>query len=406
MLYPFIAIYFSCFFLLRHWNEGNVYLYRILKISNSVDIYSVAFFGLLGVVAGCVRIWSYYYMDEEKNYSRFFSLLARFIACMVLLIFFSNLYITLIGWDGLGLTSFLLVVYYKNRKSLGSGMITALTNRVGDCLLICVLGFCFFKSHLLSLVLLLGLSITKSAQFPFSSWLPAAIAAPTPVRALVHSSTLVTAGVYVLIRYCFLDQNTILFIGRVTILVAGLRACSERDLKKVIALRTLSQLGVMVVSLGAQAKSYCFFHLISHACFKSLLFLCVGTWIHTSYGTQEFRSFIKIESMTYTLFFCVANLSLMGFPFTSGFYRKDIILEALYGGVESWAVVLFLLGIGLTCSYSFKMITFSVRKSAGIILYSIGGFGWSIKLPLLIIGCIRIKTQIMHVRGYGRRNYE
>merc|ERR1712117_553838 len=116
-----------------------------------------------------------------------------------------NIFMTLIGWDLLGLTSFLLVVFYKNRKRLGSGIITALTNRIGDCFIFLLLGFFLIEGRICSLIVILLLSMTKRAQVPFSSWLPAAMAAPTPVRALVHSSTLVTAGVYVLIRYCHQD---------------------------------------------------------------------------------------------------------------------------------------------------------------------------------------------------------
>lgn len=249
---------------------------------------------------------------------------------MVTLIMISNLYLALIGWDGLGVTSFLLVIYYKNRKRLSSGLITALSNRLGDGFFICLLGtLIFFSNRHLSLLLLLFLRMTKSAQIPFSSWLPAAMAAPTPVSALVHSSTLVTAGVYVLIRYGDYDIIAILFIGRLTALIAGVSACLERDLKKVVALRTLSQLGVMIVSIGASEKSYCFFHLLSHACFKALLFICVGVSIHTVFGTQEYRRFGHTSSPTISLLTTVANLSLLGFIFTSGFYRKDGILEAM-----------------------------------------------------------------------------
>ena len=159
------------------------------------------------------------------------------------------------------------------------------------------------------------------------------MAAPTPVRALVHSSTLVTAGVYVLIRYCYSDIRSLLFIGSCTMTIAGIGACAESDLKKVVALRTLSQLGVIIVSLGALEKSYCFFHLISHACFKALLFMCVGACIHSVYGTQDYRSFNKLRPTLYvSLFASVANISLIGFVFTSGFYRKDIILEVLLKG--------------------------------------------------------------------------
>ena len=148
-------------------------------------------------------LWSYYYMDGEPHYRRFLRVVVAFVRSMVLLIFMATLYGTLIGWDGLGITSFLLVIYYKNRKSLGRSIITALTNRAGDAFLLILLGLSLYTAggpHL-CLVLLLLTAMTKRAQYPFSRWLPAAMAAPTPVSALVHSSTLVTAGVYLLLRF-------------------------------------------------------------------------------------------------------------------------------------------------------------------------------------------------------------
>ena len=205
---------------------------------------------------------------------------------------------------------------------------TALINRIGDCFFLCLLGISDMGLHL-SLVFLWLLSITKRAQIPFSSWLPAAMAAPTPVSALVHSSTLVTAGVYILIRYCN-DCRVLIVIGRLTILMAGVVACVESDIKKVVALRTLSQLGVMMVALGAYEKSFCFFHLISHSFFKALLFLCIGLSIHFLYGTQDFRRYNTLSGSVFvSVFLTLSCFSLIGFPFTSGFYSKDTLLEAM-----------------------------------------------------------------------------
>lgn len=272
-------------------------------------------------------------------------------------------------------------------------MITGLTNRLGDSFLICLLGLSIRQgAHLLSLALTILLSITKSAQLPFSSWLPSAIAAPTPVRALVHSSTLVTAGVYVLIRYCQYDASTIMFIGSCTILMAGLRACAESDLKKVVALSTLSQLGVMMVSIGALEKSYCFFHLISHATFKALLFICIGTCIHTVFGTQDYRSFNLLHtSMFHSVLAMVANISLIGFIYTSGFYRKDRILEILYKSeCNAWTLIFFLVGIGFTTCYSMILLS-SIILAGGFSRSSslrVGGHNWTVKGPFLVIGIL------------------
>ena len=390
-------------FSLNYCHESYVYLFRYLTLGGRFDHYSTSFFLLLGLVSGRVVLWSYYYLDSERAYNRFIFLLLSFIISMVMLIFFSNLFVALIGWDLLGVSSFLLVIFYKNRKRLGSGIITALSNRIGDCILICVLGLSLYQGSALILLLTILLRITKSAQFPFSAWLPAAMAAPTPVRALVHSSTLVTAGVYILIRFCLTSTEPLLLFGRFTILLGGTCACAERDLKKVVALRTLSQLGVMIISLGALEKSFCFFHMICHACFKALLFICVGVCIHSIYGTQEYRRFNKLFFiMPVSVFFTVANLSLMGFIFTSGFYRKDIIIEVLMKNeLVSWTIIIFLFAVGLTSCYSIKILanTILLNHLTSTPLVSLGSNRWQVKSPILLLGFSRI------ILGCSYRNH-
>jgi len=332
-------------------------------------------------------------MDGEPYYRRFLSVVVAFVRSIVLLIFMSTLYGTLIGWDGLGITSFLLVIYYKNRKSLGRSLITALTNRVGDAFLLVLLGLSLYPrggGHL-SLVLLLITAMTKRAQYPFSRWLPAAIAAPTPVRALVHSSTLVTAGIYLLLRFNSSGTEWLLSLGSVTLLIAGLCACGEIDIKKIVALSTLSQLGVMAVALALSLKALSFFHLITHAIFKALLFICVGVGIHTVFGTQDFRTY---GGLTQTLpwpsaFLCTANLALLGFPFLAGFYSKDSILESFYNcGNGTLPLGIFLLGVGLTTSYSTKIVSLSLATPGGIApaCLNAGGTVSPVKLPLLRLG--------------------
>jgi len=394
MLLIFLVSYSVSVFLFLYYIEGHIYLFRMLSMRASFDSYSTTFFTLLCIISVCVFTWSFYYIDLDTTYSRFSLLLSSFILSIVVLIFLSNLFITLIGWDALGVTSFLLVIYYKNRKSLGSGMITGLTNRLGDSLLFCVLGLFLTHGYLLvSLLLLLFLCITKRAQYPFAAWLPAAMAAPTPVRALVHSSTLVTAGVYVLIRYCHMDSVLILYVGIFTLVLAGFSACAERDLKKVVALRTISQLGVIITSIGVNEKAFCFFHLISHAIFKSLLFICIGSCIHTVFGTQEYRRYNSFRADKVNSVFCiVANLSLIGLIFTSGFYRKDIILEILYmNECRSLAFFFFLLGVGLTTCYTFKLLisVFSLGSFTNTRSMSIGGFRWTFKVPLFVLAVLR-----------------
>jgi len=174
-------------------------------------------------------------------------------------------------------------------------------------------------------------------------------------------------------------------------LIAGMRASLESDLKKVVALSTLSQLGVIMISLGALQKSYCFFHMMSHACFKALIFICVGTYIHSIYGTQEYRRFNYIKYLPYiSTFITVAILTLLGFSFTSGFYSKDLILERLYENAIS--VCAFLTGIGLTTCYSIKMLrrVLLMGSFSGSRNLRLGSVRWAIKLPIMILGIFRL----------------
>lgn len=316
------------------------------------------------------------YIHGDPFTQRFIHLVLLFVLSINLLIFIPHLIALLLGWDGLGLVSFLLVIYYQNPKRLGAGIITALTNRIGDVCLLLRIGWSLNQGHwsvlniwpsrfrgLLTLSIMLA-AITKRAQIPFSRWLPAAIAAPTPVSALVHSSTLVTAGVFLIIRFFpFLNQAawfkpTLLFIATLTIVIAGLRAITECDLKKIIALSTLSQLGVIIGRLGLGLPHLAFFHLITHALFKALLFVCGGTLIHYHLHGQDLRRIggltnrlpITIRSLT------LANLALCGAPFIAGFYSKDAILESsLSVNVNLLIVFLFFFATALTAAYSVRI---------------------------------------------------
>lgn len=210
-------------------------------------------------------------------------------------------------------------------------------------------------------------ALTKSAQIPFSSWLPAAIAAPTPVSALVHSSTLVTAGVYLLIRFRNLFTDTelgkfLLLISGLTIFIAGLGANFEFDLKKIIALSTLSQLGLIMRILAIGFYKLAFFHLLTHALFKALLFMCAGAIIHNIKNSQDIRDMGSLTIYMPLTVSClnIANLALCGFPFLAGFYSKDIILEiVLISELNLFSVFLFFFSTGLTVRYSFRLFYYS-----------------------------------------------
>lgn len=210
-------------------------------------------------------------------------------------------------------------------------------------------------------------AITKRAQIPFSSWLPAAIAAPTPVSSLVHSSTLVTAGVYLLIRFnSLLSLNLIivlLFLGSITIFIAGLGANFEFDLKKIIALSTLSQLGLMIRILSLGEFNLAFFHLLTHALFKATLFICAGCIIHNLNNCQDIRYIggLIIHMPLTCCFFNISNLSLCGVPFLSGFYSKDLILEVLsIRYTNLYIYIIFFISTGLTVAYTMRLLYYTL----------------------------------------------
>lgn len=212
--------------------------------------------------------------------------------------------------------------------------------------------------------------MTKRAQIPFSAWLPAAMAAPTPVSALVHSSTLVTAGVYLLIRFnVMLGINNFLFYtGVFTIFMSGMGANFETDLKKIIALSTLSQLGLIIITLSMGFFELSFFHLLTHALFKSLLFLCAGVFIHSIGDTQDIRHLggVAISCPVTSFYFTGASLALCGFPFIAGFYSKDLILESYFILSTNRAIILFIFFSTIfTLTYSVRLIYYLFFKNLG-----------------------------------------
>nr|YP_009503530.1 NADH dehydrogenase subunit 5 [Pectinatella magnifica]AWX65967.1 NADH dehydrogenase subunit 5 [Pectinatella magnifica] len=328
------------------------------------------------IISSSVLWFTSSYLNGDTNLDRFTLLVVLFVLAMNCLVFIPNLMTLLLGWDGLGVTSFVLVIYYQNPKSLAAGMITALSNRVGDALLIVSIAFLLSEGDwsILSLqwssldnivgIAIVAAAMTKSAQMPFSSWLPAAMAAPTPVSALVHSSTLVTAGVFLLIRFhpslsvSSWFNSTLLIIGVMTSLMAGTTACLETDLKKIIALSTLSQLGVMMMSLGLNLNGFALFHLLTHALFKALLFLCAGTVIHSQQNNQDIRLMGNLSNQLPLTsgVLNMANMALCGFPFLGGFYSKDVVLEATSNNLVSGILLgLMWLSIALTTLYSTRL---------------------------------------------------
>nr|QGZ10031.1 NADH dehydrogenase subunit 5 [Eisenia nordenskioldi pallida] len=327
------------------------------------------------IISANVLKFSTVYMADDKFINRFTVLVLLFVLSMNMLILMPHLMMLLLGWDGLGIVSFILVIYYQNPKSLAAGMITALTNRIGDVMLLLAIAWTLNQGHwnimhmwttdmsMYQILAILVAAMTKSAQMPFSSWLPAAMAAPTPVSALVHSSTLVTAGVFLLIRFFNFMASAwwftplLLLIAVLTTLMAGLSATTECDMKKIIALSTLSQLGMMMAAMGLNMVHLAFFHMVTHALFKALLFVCAGTFIHSHMHSQDLRWMGNLANQMPTTSSCmaVANLALCGFPFMSGFYSKDLIVEAsMFYSHNLLMVILIMLAVGLTSFYSIR----------------------------------------------------
>lgn len=315
-------------------------------------------------------------MEIDKNIIRYFLLVLMFVFSIILIIIRPNIVRIIFGWDGLGLVSFCLVVYYQNYRSYNSGILTVLINRVGDVIILIIIGIIimygswnifFIENTGLIIFFLIVSGITKRAQIPFSVWLPSAIAAPTPVSALVHSSTLVTAGIYLLIRfnkYLIIREfrKILIILSVLTIFISGLIANFEFDLKKIIALSTLRQLGliIMILSIGFPILSY--YHLLTHAIFKSLLFIRAGVIIHRIINNQDIRIMGGLnEFIPFTIYrFNLTLLALCGFPFIAGFYSKDIIIEIIY--FRKFNIIIFILSLIsliFTVIYSMRLIYYS-----------------------------------------------
>lgn len=402
---------------------------RKIFITFIFDFISIFFIIVVSLISRSVFIFRVSYMLGEGFYNRFFLIVVSFIFSIFLLILRPNLVRILLGWDGLGVTSYLLVVFYQRNKSYNAGIITAITNRLGDVGILLCIALIIFKGHWLfssidsdmhlsekifMLILILA-ACTKRAQIPFSAWLPAAIAAPTPVSALVHSSTLVTAGVYLLIRFNFILANSsystvLIIIGIVTILIAGATALYEIDIKKVIALSTLRQLGVIITILGLNSPILAYFHLLSHAYFKAMLFICAGIVIHNMKDYQDIR---KISLMLHNIplvyrIIIVANIRLCGLPFLRGFYSKDLILEVII--IKNLGIFIFrviLLATFLTVAYSCRIIfllssNFSKSESFFIITDNDKFIVTGIIYLLLfsIIGGIALRWDIIYISYY------
>ena len=354
-----------------------------LSVSFFFDVFSCWFLFVVLLISSVIMIYSYFYISPYHKSNYFLVLTVLFVLSMCLVILMSDLFFIMLGWDGLGLVSFFLIVYYQNQSRIFSGIFTLLINRFGDGLFICTISLyslSFFSYYVfcsslptIMLVFFLVLSfITKRAIYPFSPWLPMAIAAPTPISALVHSSTLVTSGLYLLIKFSYIVYSSYFVCSLLacfrlfTSFYAGLNTIFEKDLKKLIALSTLSHLGFIGLSFSLGLLTLSFFHLLSHALFKSLLFITIGDIIINLGHRQDIRflSSGRIYTPFSSLIMLVPILNLLGIPSLVGYFSKDLVLEV--SNFTSLSLVLytvFLLNLVFTFYYSFQLFYFSFSSN-------------------------------------------
>lgn len=350
------------------------------------DQYFLTFLRVALIVTWSIIEFSYYYMAEDPKSTSFFRLLTIFLLKMLILTCSNSLFLIFLGWEGVGFLSFLLISWWTTRKDARSAALEAVIyNRIGDIGLITfmALSILLFNSWKLKEVIfqetpytslipfmLFGLILAaagKSAQFGLHPWLPAAMEGPTPVSALLHRSTMVVAGVFLLIRTENLfsktpeRQTVILLLGGVTALFAASTAIAQHDIKKIVAYSTTRQLGLMVTSIGIGQPLLALFHICTHAFFKAMLFLCSGRIIHRLKDEQDLRKMRGLSSLLPVTSACLilGRLALMGTPFLAGFYSKDLILEASGASLlKRLGLFLRMVATLLTAVYSFRIILF------------------------------------------------
>jgi len=376
------------------------------------------------IVSSLVHLYSIGYMSHDPHNQRFFSYLSLFTFMMIILVTSNNFLLMFVGWEGVGVCSYLLVSFWFTRIAANQSSISAfLTNRVGDCFLTIGM-FAILWSFgnidystvfslaplmtdnlitIIGICLLIG-AMAKSSQIGLHVWLPMAMEGPTPVSALIHAATMVTAGVYLLMRSSPLIEysNTVLllclWIGAVTTVFSSLIGLFQQDIKKVIAYSTMSQLGMMVIAIGLSSYNIALFHLVNHAFYKGLLFLGAGAVIHAVSDNQDFRKYGGLKAflpLTYSVML-IASLSLVAFPFMTGFYSKDFILESSYGQFYfSSTVVYFISTIGamFTTLYSVKVLylTFLTNPNGPLVNYKHAHEGdIFMSIPLIVLAVFSI----------------
>ena len=386
-----------------------------------VDPLSIAMCLFVTGISALIHLYSIAYMRGERDFRKFFLYMNLFVFSMLLLVLANNLVLTFVGWEGVGLCSYLLVSYYFDRESAASaGKKAFIYNRVGDVGMLVAMFLLFSRLHTLNyltifsrtgtlsptiatlVVLTLLLAATgKSAQIPLFNWLPDAMEGPTPVSALIHAATMVTAGVYLLVRMSpllalsYSGRMTIAIIGGVSAFVAATIATSQKDIKKALAFSTISQIGYMVLAVGVGAYSAAIFLMISHAFYKALLFLGSGSVIHALNGEQDMRKMGGLQKYLPLTFptFLVGWLAISGIPPFNGFWSKgDVLTNVFEHNKGLW--VLGVLTAILTAYYMTRLFVLTFRGTERFRQDTEGHdpheSPWVMTMPLVVLAALTI----------------